>query len=671
MLILDMNNPDILHLLNNYRDYTWITNPIIGFFFTLLGLVVKGLYSVSSALEEIFNKIFLVFGFMGDSGLFSGLHKVFLVIGGVCLLGSILYFGYMAVLGYKVDIKNVIRNVVLTVVIFGLIPALTSSVGTIVGDANRQIQAAPSSNSEAIASAQDKMSLQPLKANIHDFLWLQSKGFPDWDDSPEHITLTDKKVSQLNFGELIPNDNKWYDNFLNFSVGSEEKDKLFQYEGSEDVTGDNEEFTEYHKIPKAYLLKGLENGWMRYKVFYIPLLLQQILLICLFAFTFLKLVKLATEMVIIQQFVPVIAFSDIHDGSKIKATFQTIINSFIVMILLCANLRIFLIISQAVNVYLSSTGGSQNLKNLTYTFFQIGIFLAVVSGVGVVERIFGISTNMKSEALGAGIGVAAGVNLVRSLAGNVGELGQKLLGGKSQEDGSSNNTNNNNSDNPNLNENDNDNTNNKNEENNQTDNNHNEDHNNVEDEGDKADNNLDNPNLNTEGDGDNLDNPNLNADDELSKDINNLDNPNLTSDEDQGEGVDNLDNPNLSPEDENDNESDNKNLDDSNKDDNIENPNLGEEENMEPDGIYRKNLHNSNNDNLSGEENQSENLDQENTEGDTPTQKKTTRSRINHSSHRSSKGMKNIMGDAMIRNQALDDEGQTKGKPLNEEPKEY
>ena len=701
LLILDMDNPEILHLLNNYSDYTFITNPIMGAFFTLFGFLVKVLYYASSALEEIFDKIFLVFGFMGDSGLFSGIHLVFLTIGGICLLGSILYLGYMYVLGYKVDIKNVVRNIVLTVVIFGLIPAITSTVGSVVGDSNRQIQAASSSG--GTSNGQDKMSLQPLKANIHDFLWIKAKGFPDWEDSPEHIQLTDKKIPRLNLGEIIPNDNKWYDNFINLSAGDGDKDKLFQYEGSEDVTGENTKFTDYHKIPKS-AIQNLENGWMRYKVYFLPLLLQQVLLICLFGFTFLKLVRLGTEMIVIQQYVPVIAFSDIHDGSKIKAVFQTVINSVIVMILICANLRIFLIISQAVNVYLSSLGGDQMIKNLTYTFFQIGIFLAIVSGVGIVERLFGISTNMKSEALGAGVGVAVAGNILKSMFGGLGNGAQKVIENHPSKSGNFTN-NDSNTENPNLNEtpdrspeggrsagdrlNDNAGTREPTNSENTTNNNSDNPNLNVGEEAtnDSAETNVDNPNLNPTGE--NLDNPNVTSEDSSNDQS---ENPNLTPDTGEGkdnfenpnEGVDGIENPNLSNNEEtNDSEPQNDCADNSNNENlnhqedskttknghstkrNTENPNLGENNSSGQNG----NPHSGEN-NAESDRNNS-NVGTEDSTNKPPSNKGEKRLSKNPQNKRKHKSAKNILGDAMIRNQAIDDEGQTKGKPLSEDLKEY
>ncbi len=426
-------NQHLLDVMNQYKDHIFITNPVFNWIQTLLGWIAMGLYYVSSALEKIFSYVFDAFGFMGDSPLFSGIHDVFIVVGGICLLGSVIYMGLQYTMGYKVDIKNFIRNVILIVIIFGAVPTMTGAIGEVLGDANRQITEAQTGEKHPNMGRQpDNMSLAPIKDNVHDFLWLQQQNFPKWDNVNPQNDLTNTSVYQTNFGEVIPNDrkglNKLADKALNLIGIKDNDDSLFQHKPIREVGKADSLFTKYDDLGSAPLMKGLDEGWARYSVSYIPMFCQQILLILLLAFSFLKIVKLGTEMILVQQFVPVIAFSDVHDGTKIKGAFQTIINTMIVMVFICAIMRLFLIISQSVNSYLPAT---MPYRSLIYTFFQYGIFLGCMGGVGAVEKQFGISTNLKSEGMAAslaGIGAGVGAFKAAKFVGGTAYSGMKFAG---------------------------------------------------------------------------------------------------------------------------------------------------------------------------------------------------------------------------------------------------
>ncbi|MDM7644468.1 hypothetical protein QUF11_09320 [Lactococcus lactis] len=670
--LMDINQ-DIVDTMNRYKDHIDITNPIFNFFQKLLGWIAIGLYYVSSALEKIFSYVFNIFGFMGDSSLFDGIHKVFILVGGICLLGAVIYMGLQYTMGYKVDIKNFIRNVILVVIIFGAVPTMISASGTILKDVNRQVTEAPTGEDHPDRGTQpDNMSLAPIKDNVHDFLWLQRNNFPEWDNVNPQNSISKKSVYQTDFGEVIPNDRSLFDNIAGLVV-KDDKNNIFQFEPKKNIDNPDKDYTEYTPLKKHAVLKGIDQGWSRYSVSYIPMFCQQILLILLLAFSFLKIVKLGTEMILVQQFVPIIAFSDVHDGTKLKGAFQTIINTMIVMIFICSITRLFLIVSQSVNVALPA---NIEFRNLIYTFFQYGIFLGCMGGVGAIERYFGISTNMKSEglataipAIGAGVGafkagkfvfgtgVAGGKWAWNRAFGGKGDSSEKPRsnadnpnlrsmsfdtgqGNSSsennqagQEEPQSNgfNSRTSNADNPNL-----------------KDNSHPEfdspDQQKNESNGRTS--NADNPNLkdnlhpefdsydpqNNESNGrtSNADNPNLK--DNLHPEF---DSPDVEDNETSG-GYSNADNPNLQ---ENIHSNfDNPNLND-NEFDSFPNPSLSQIE--------------SDNNNLNTE--QTKNSDR------SDQKKKKTKKQRNF----------NLMNKAMTYGQVIDEEGQTRGKPAGEDPKEW
>ncbi|MDH5039487.1 pLS20_p028 family conjugation system transmembrane protein [Enterococcus faecalis] len=667
--LMDINQ-DIVDIMNRYKDHIDITNPIFNFFQKLLGWVAIGLYYVSSALEKIFSYVFNIFGFMGDSSLFDGIHKVFILVGGICLLGAVIYMGLQYTMGYKVDIKNFIRNVILVVIIFGAVPTMISASGTILKDINRQVTEAPTGENHPDRGTQpDNMSLAPIKDNVHDFLWLQKNNFPEWDNVNPQNAISNKSVYQTDFGEVIPNDRSLFDNIAGLVV-KDDKNNIFQFEPKKNVDNPDKDYTEYTPLKKHTILKGIDQGWARYSVSYIPMFCQQILLILLLAFSFLKIVKLGTEMILVQQFVPVIAFSDVHDGTKIKGAFQTIINTMIVMVFICAIMRLFLIISQSVNSYLPAT---MPYRSLIYTFFQYGIFLGCMGGVGAVEKQFGISTNLKSEGMAAslaGIGAGVGAFKAAKFVGGTAYSGMKFAGSRAF--GNNSDKPRSNADNPNLRSMSYDNgQGNASSENTQAgqeeaQNNgfnggySNADNPNLKDnlhpefdssdpqknESNDKNSNADNPNLK-----DNL-HPEFDSPDPQKNESNgrtsNADNPNLkdnlhpefdspdVEDNETSGGYSNADNPNLQ---ENIHSNfDNPNLND-NEFDSVPNPSLSQIE--------------ANNNNLNTE--QTKNSDR------SDQKKKKTKKQRNF----------NLMNKAMTYGQVIDEEGQTRGKPAGEDPKEW
>ncbi len=663
-------NQDIVDIMNRYKDHIDITNPIFNFFQKLLGWVAIGLYYVSSALEKIFSYVFNIFGFMGDSSLFDGIHKVFILVGGICLLGAVIYMGLQYTMGYKVDIKNFIRNVILVVIIFGAVPTMISASGTILKDVNRQVTEAPTGENHPDRGTQpDNMSLAPIKDNVHDFLWLQKNNFPEWDNVNPQNAISNKSVYQTDFGEVIPNDRSLFDNIAGLVV-KDDKNNIFQFEPKKNVDNPDKDYTEYTPLKKHTILKGIDQGWSRYSVSYIPMFCQQILLILLLAFSFLKIVKLGTEMILVQQFVPIIAFSDVHDGTKLKGAFQTIINTMIVMIFICSITRLFLIVSQSVNVALPA---NIEFRNLIYTFFQYGIFLGCMGGVGAVEKQFGISTNLKSEGMAAslaGIGAGVGAFQAAKFVGGTAYSGMKFA--RNRAFGNNSDKPRSNADNPNLRSMSFDTgQGNSSSENTQ-----------AGQEGPQSNgfnsrtSNADNPNLK-----DNLhpefDNPDQQKNEANSR-TSNADNPNLKDNlhpefdspepqknEANGRTL-NADNPNLKdnlhPEfdspDVEDNETsggysnaDNPNLQE-NIHSNFDNPNLNDNE---FDSVTNPSLSQIESDNNNLNTEQTKNSDR------SDQKKKKTKKQRNF----------NLMNKAMTYGQVIDEEGQTRGKPAGEDPKEW
>src|SRR5690625_1607999 len=149
--------------------------------------------------------------------------------------------------------------------------------------------------------------------------------------------------------------------------------------------------------PKKMDQSGLERNneyYFRYSINWFTILVT----LAVIAFTLfsiaLKLARLSFELTFNYILALVIAPADIHDGQKTKKILQSILNTFLVIILIFLSMKVYMIGTS----YLAST-----LSTFPYLIALIAFSLAVVDGPNIVEKLFGIDAGLKS-----GWGVVAG-----------------------------------------------------------------------------------------------------------------------------------------------------------------------------------------------------------------------------------------------------------------------
>ncbi len=158
---------------------------------------------------------------------------------------------------------------------------------------------------------------------------------------------------------------------------------------------------------------GLEwnnEYYYRYNVNWFTLIVTLVVMgFTLFSIAY-KLARLSFEMTFNYVLAILVAPADIHDGQKTKKVLQSILNTFLVIILIFLSMKIYMIGT----VYLAD-----QLDGLAYLVALIAFSVAVIDGPNIVERLFGIDAGLKngwSVLAGAYAGTKMATGLAKGLS---------------------------------------------------------------------------------------------------------------------------------------------------------------------------------------------------------------------------------------------------------------
>jgi hypothetical protein len=136
-----------------------------------------------------------------------------------------------------------------------------------------------------------------------------------------------------------------------------------------------------------------------------------VMAITLFSIAY-KLARLSFELAFNHLLVVMVAPADLHDGQKTKKILQSILNTFLVIVLIFISMKIYIIGT----AYLAD-----NFDGWVYVIALIGFSLALLDGPNIVERLFGIDAGLKGG-LGLLAGTYAAGKMTASFANGVGNL---------------------------------------------------------------------------------------------------------------------------------------------------------------------------------------------------------------------------------------------------------
>lgn len=435
---------------SNYLDST---PAFLSFLAYIPGAIAKALYSITASLEHVFNnmfKLFGLFGYLGDSNTVIGKFFFWFQVLGTTLFSLILVVSAIAgVFTKPVKYKGVITNFLLVTLVTAVLPLALTTISTTIAQDAMNIQTVSSEAPDG-SKQYSSLAIQPMKNNIVDLKVLidndfSTELFPLDDygyikppkegatpvnnitDSPDKRDTTDF-ATRIDFGATYGASNS---DLLQEMENKHPGIKgLFLHKLNANQTG-VETITEHRIIGQ---LNAFEHVYMRYRVNWIGMFMQYIILIVLLIAMSIKFVKSVFDILIEGLISPIQGYSSLSNSKKYKELLRTMGGALAGIFFEVVIMRVTLEICRdlptlSVSAVTKLSGGFFDGLNmweqcLAASLVYIGIFFAAMQGVTMIERWLGVSTGHSDTAqqlLGA-------MMMGNAFATGAGAIGHGMMG---------------------------------------------------------------------------------------------------------------------------------------------------------------------------------------------------------------------------------------------------
>ncbi|MFB5936627.1 pLS20_p028 family conjugation system transmembrane protein [Peribacillus frigoritolerans] len=371
---------EVARILEKFSDFLEVTNPISYMLRWIGWVIIKGLAWLVDSLSNITDSILGLKMFYDSVEITSFVE--FLIPLSVILMGfSLLYIGYQLIFQKKLDREAIIVNVFMIMFFFALIQEGMEKANQFTDKAIDALDVVE----------EGSISQKVIKDNMTDLAQFDVTGW---------------NTTELKHPNRIPKDR-----ILKINI-TQSIDKDFELAGKKMTDTGREVYShrlEYDDVGNAQKVK-LDNGFFTafkekyyrwdWNFWTIAITLG------ITAFTMLtiaiKLAKLFFELTFNYVLAIIIAPADVHSGQKTKQILQSILNTFLVTIMIFLSMKIYLIGTEFI---------TDKLDGVAYLIALFAFSLAVIDGPNIVERLFGIDAGLKSSwgAVAGGYAVAKGV----------------------------------------------------------------------------------------------------------------------------------------------------------------------------------------------------------------------------------------------------------------------
>lgn len=468
------DSPKFAEFYAYWGNYLEPTPAFLTYLMAIPGGIAKALYQITVTLEHVFNntfKLFGLFGYLGDTNTVIGNFFYWFQVLGTALFTLILVVSAITgVFTKPIKYKGVITNFLLVTLVTAVLPFALTNISTAIAQDAMAIQTSSSDDSSTYSS----LAIQPMKNNVVDLKVLLENDFDQslfpLDDygyikpvqtgstAVNNITDATAKRDTADFATKI-------DFSANFGASNTEQlnDLEDLYPGVKGLflhklnsSQDGVATITTHKIVDG--LNAFESVYLRYKVNWIGMFLQYGILIVLLFSMALKLVKSIFDIVVEALVSPLVGYSSLSSSKKYKELLRTIGGAFAGIIFEVVIMRVTLEICRdlptlSISAVTKLSGGFFDGLNmweqcLASMLVYLGVFLAAMQGVAIIERWLGVSTGhsdtaqqligamMAGNAFAQGAGALAtgavgaaqvGANVASKVPGSV-ATGSKLIG---------------------------------------------------------------------------------------------------------------------------------------------------------------------------------------------------------------------------------------------------
>lgn len=405
---------------SNYLDST---PAFLSFLAYIPGGIAKALYQITVSLEHVFNnmfKLFGLFGYLGDTNTVIGKFFYWFQILGTTLFTLILVISAITgVFTKPIKYKGVITNFLLVTLVTAVLPFALTNISTAVAQDAMAVQTASDDS-----STYSSLAVQPLKNNVVDLKVLIDNDFstelfplddsgyikPPKEGSTPLNNITDASdkrdtadfATRIDFGATYGASNS--DLLDELDAKQKGLEGLFLHKLNANQTG--VETIKKHRVIGE--LNAFEPVYMRYSVNWIGMFMQYGILIVLLLSMSIKLVKSIFDIIIEAVISPLQGYSSLSSSKKYKELLRTmggaIAGIFFEVVIMRMTLEICRDLpTLSVSAVTKLSGGffdglSMWEQCLAASLVYIGVFLAAMQGVAMIERWLGVSTGHSDTA---------------------------------------------------------------------------------------------------------------------------------------------------------------------------------------------------------------------------------------------------------------------------------
>ncbi|HEL0009527.1 TPA: hypothetical protein TUL06_001263 [Streptococcus equi subsp. zooepidemicus] len=435
---------------HNYLDAAPAVLTVIN---KLLGGIAKALYMMTLSLEHVFNNLFKLFGLFGyltDSKTVIGqFYQSFQTLGLVIFVLVLIVSVMAGVFTKPVKYKEAVLTFLLVTLVTSVLPMTLTTVSKTLAQDAVTIQSINGKGESNYSS----LAIQPLKNNVVDLKVLVDKNFdtnlfpmddhgyimPVVDGAIPLNKITDDVsqkdsvdfVTQLDFGANYGVTNADYLKNWQKSSGKKGLQGLFQHQLNANRDG-------VVSMNERSPLKTLEAVYPRYKVNWTAVFVQYGILLVLLISMSIKFVKSVIDILIQGIISPIQGYSSLN-RKKYVELLKTIGGALAGIVFEVMIMRITLeicrdfpglslsTVEQFSGAFTTGMNGWEQF--LACSIVYLGIFMAAMQGVTMIERWLGVSTGHSETAqqligaMMAGNAFASGVAGVGSLALGAGKMG--------------------------------------------------------------------------------------------------------------------------------------------------------------------------------------------------------------------------------------------------------
>ncbi|MFY7751533.1 MAG: pLS20_p028 family conjugation system transmembrane protein [Exiguobacterium acetylicum] len=380
-----MTDSELISKFKDLEDVFNLSNLVNDALRTVGWILVRGLAVIIDGLEEVTNTILLTKTFFNNPDVVEFVQTIqpFLY---VILAGSFLFTGYLIIFQKKFDREGFLINLFITLLILGLLSPTMIKVNDFSDEAIAQTK-----SSDLYSENDSTISNKILLQNIHDLVLYDKKEFKVADQKEKMNNIPESLVKNLRVNEVF-NQN----DFSLSDTGVKLSESFVIWDGQKAVLGEldqsgvewnNQYYYRYHPNWLTILVTLGVMGFTLFSIAY-------------------KLARLSFELAFNYVLAILVAPADLHSGQKTKKVIQSILNTFLVIILIFVSIKLYTIGT----AYLADT-----LDGLAYLIALIAFSAALIDGPNMVERLFGIDAGLKR-----GWGVALGAYAVGKGTAKVG-----------------------------------------------------------------------------------------------------------------------------------------------------------------------------------------------------------------------------------------------------------